>query len=295
MLPYRRIPPPRPQAEVEPTPQPSRLDVLAHKVVRFFGRFRTAFLVLAGMLVVFGMMSGYDRLKPAPQRLSQRDIDIAVGRSLEKAPPKPSMASQVYAAIRPSLVSVLARLPDVDGEPQASTGAGVVVDDQGDILTCLHVVRDAKVIRVVFADTSESSADVVVQQPENDLALLKPRQVPDDLTPATLASVAGLRVGDDVVAVGNPFGLTNTVTSGVVSGLGRSFKSPQTGRVMMNLIQFDAAVNHGNSGGPLLDRDGAVVGIVSMLLNPTDQGVFVGIGFAVPIETAASAMGSPPD
>jgi S1-C subfamily serine protease len=295
MLPNRRIPRPRPPAEVEPTPQPSRLDVLARKVGYFFKRFRVAFFVLAGMLVVFGMMSGYDRLKPAPQRLTQRDIDIAVGRSLEKTPPKPSMASLVYAAIRPSLVSVLARLPDVDGEPQASTGAGVVVDDQGDILTCLHVVKDAKVIRVIFADTSESSADVVVQQPENDLALLKPRQVPDDLTPATLASVAGLRLGDEVVAVGNPVGLTNTVTSGVGSGLGRSYKSPQTGRVMRDLIQFDAAVNPGNSGGPLLDRDGAVVGIVSALYNPTEQELFIGIGLAVPIETAASAMGSPPD
>ena len=109
-----------------------------------------------------------------------------------------------------------------------------------------------------------------------------------------LAGSRGLRVGDDVVAVGNPFGITNSVSAGVVSGLGRNFKSPKAGISLRNVIQFDAAVNPGNSGGPLVNRDGEVVGVVSALLNPTDQDVFIGIGFAVTMEAAGGAMGSPP-
>jgi len=97
-----------------------------------------------------------------------------------------------------------------------------------------------------------------------------------------------------VFVVGNPFGIRNSLSAGVVSGLNRNFKSPKTGATLSNLIQFDAAANPGNSGGPLLNRDGEVVGIVTALYNPTDQEVFVGIAFAVPIDAAGGAMGSPP-
>ena len=97
-----------------------------------------------------------------------------------------------------------------------------------------------------------------------------------------------------MIAVGNPFGLLNSVSDGVVSGLGRSFPSKETGVTLTNLIQFDAAVNPGNSGGPLLNRNGEVVGIVTSLLNPTSEDVFIGIGFAIPIETARGLIGSPP-
>ncbi len=180
------------------------------------------------------------------------------------------------------------------GKTEDALGTGVVIDDTGTILTSLHIVRDATRIRVTFADGSESEASVIVRQPENDLAVLRPEEIPDDLVPATLASSASLHVGDEVVAVGNPFGITNSLSDGVVSGLHRSFKSPKTGETLTDLIQFDAAVNPGNSGGPLLNRDGDVVGIVTALLNPTEQDVFIGIGFAVPMETAGGAAGAPP-
>ncbi len=114
------------------------------------------------------------------------------------------------------------------------------------------------------------------------------------LIPATLGSPASLQVGDEAIVIGNPFGLRHTVTAGVISGLNRSFKLPNTENPVEGLIQFDAAVNPGNSGGPLLNRDGEVVGIVTALANPTDQSVFIGIGFAVPIDVAASVAGSPP-
>ena len=134
----------------------------------------------------------------------------------------------------------------------------------------------------------------MVRQPDKDLAVLSAMTVPDDLKPATLASSASLRVGDEVIAVGNPFGVVDTVTDGIVSGLGREFTSRETGVTLKNLIQFDAAVNPGNSGGPLVNRAGEVVGIVASLLNPTAQDVFIGIGFAVPIADTGGAIGFPP-
>ena len=118
--------------------------------------------------------------------------------------------------------------------------------------------------------------------------------LPDDLQAATLGSTANLRPGDEVVAIGFPFGIGPSTSAGVVSGLDRSFRSPQGKQVMTGLIQFDAAVNPGNSGGPLITMDGEVVGIVTALLNPTPARTFIGIGFAATIESAGSAVGIPP-
>jgi S1-C subfamily serine protease len=115
-----------------------------------------------------------------------------------------------------------------------------------------------------------------------------------DLVPATLRSTRDLSMGDQVIAVGFPFGIGPSVSAGVVSGLRREYRSPEGKRLLTNLIQFDAAANPGNSGGPLATMDGEVVGIVTAILNPSDQGVFIGIGFAVPIENAASAVGVSP-
>ncbi|MEO6032639.1 MAG: trypsin-like peptidase domain-containing protein, partial [Burkholderiaceae bacterium] len=131
-------------------------------------------------------------------------------------------------------------------------------------------------------------------QPENDLAVLRARTLPDDLQPATLRATNDLAPGDPVVAVGFPFGIGPSVSSGVVSGLKREFRSPEGRQILTNLIQFDAAANPGNSGGPLVTMDGAVVGIVTAILNPSHERVFIGIGFAVPIENAAAAVGMPP-
>jgi S1-C subfamily serine protease len=170
----------------------------------------------------------------------------------------------------------------------------VVIIDDGTILTNLHVVQGASEITVTFADGLESPAGIVNMQPENDLAVLRAHKIPDDLQAATMRSTSDLMPGDQVVAIGFPFDIGPSVSAGVVSGLKRGFRSPDGWQVMHNLIQFDAAANPGNSGGPLVTMDGEVVGIVTAILNPTSARTFVGIGFAVPIENAAAAAGQPP-
>ena len=221
---------------------------------------------------------------------------ISISPSRNLSPPRrrpPSNASIAYDVIRPSVVAVEATT-GTKSSSLSSLGTGVVISESGLILTALHVVGDAQYATVIFFDGSQSDAVVSVRQPERDLAVLTPTTIPDDLKPATLASSASLRVGDEVIAVGNPFGVVDTVTDGIVSGLGRTYTSRETGVTLKNLIQFDAAVNPGNSGGPLINRAGEVVGIVVSLLNPTSEDVFIGIGFAVPMDDTGSAIGLPP-
>jgi S1-C subfamily serine protease len=216
----------------------------------------------------------------------------------EEPPQKVMTPADAYEKIRPSVV--LVRGSPYDGTEEVetkgpdSTGTGVVIIDSGVILTNLHVVDGAKRIRVIFADGMEAGADLIGARPEHDLAVLKAQSVPDDLEPATMRSTMGLRPGEAVLAVGFPFGIGPSASAGVISGLGREYRSVEGKRILSNLIQFDAAVNPGNSGGPLVTNEGEVIGIVTGLLNPTEQRVFVGIGFAVPIENAAAAAGLPP-
>ncbi|MEZ5650431.1 MAG: trypsin-like peptidase domain-containing protein [Burkholderiaceae bacterium] len=181
------------------------------------------------------------------------------------------------------------------GPPEVSgIGTGVVLIDRGVILTNMHVVSGAKRITVTFADGTESPARITGLRPEQDLAVLQARTVPEGLRAATVKPSTELQPGERVIAVGFPFGIGPSVSSGIVSGLNREFRSKEGREKLQNLIQFDAAANPGNSGGPLVTMDGSVVGIVTAILNPTEDRVFVGIGFAVPIESAASAAGSSP-
>ena len=243
----------------------------------------------------------YGQFRPGQRVITQADIDTAVRESLEKEA-LPSAAAKAYEAILPSVVRVIGLMQDNDtGEDnpeqramERSLGTGVVIIDNGTILTNLHVVAGAKKIRVRFANGHISDATMIGAQPENDLAVLKASSLPDDLEAATMRSTADLRPGDHVIAVGHPFGIGPSVSYGVVSGLKREFRAPDGEKTLTNLIQFDAAANPGNSGGPLVTMDGHVVGVVTAILNPSEQRTFIGIGFAVPIENAASAAGMPP-
>jgi len=239
-------------------------------------------------------------LVPKPP-LTIEQIDSAMRQSIEDKP-LVSPSARAYDAIIPSVVRVIGLMTEGDdgsddkdhGNVERGVGSGVVIIDNGTILTNLHVINGAKKIRVTFFDGSESEAVVLNTQPENDLAVLRARTIPDDLEAATMRSTSDLASGDQVIAVGFPFGIGPSVSSGVVSGLKRQFRSPDGQQMLSNLIQFDAAANPGNSGGPLVTMDGSVVGIVTAILNPSRQRVFIGIGFAMPIENAAAAAGMPP-
>lgn len=266
-------------------------------------------LVLGAVLAALAWLM----LRPPPPRYTQDDIDAAVQHSLTRV--RVSLPTRAAEAVRESVVQIRALREDGEpvpppqagaGEAPASpqqdaaredmggVGTGVVIVEDGIILTNLHVVAQARRLRVRFHDGHEAEADMLAAHPDKDLAVIRSRSVPDDLPAATLGSSAGLAPGDAVVAIGFPFGIGPSVSAGVVSGLGREFASPDGKHRLAGLIQFDAAVNPGNSGGPLISMDGEVVGIVTAILNPTDAGTFVGIGFATTIEQAGAVVGIPP-
>ncbi len=270
--------------------------------LRHFGqRHERALFLVAGALIALAIAAAWLGTRPAPRELTQKDIDAAVLHTLETAQ-VPSLASKAFEAIRPSVVRVIGLGAEPDpGEGNSPNsrggygiGTGVVIVDKGVILTNLHVVAGAERVKVEFFDGLVSDATVIGTRPEHDLAVLQAKTIPDDLVAATLRSTADLAVGDEVVAVGYPFGIGPSATYGIVSGLRREYQSPEGKQLLTNLIQFDAAANPGNSGGPLVTAGGEVVGIVTAILNPSEQRVFIGIGFAVPIENAAAAVGMSP-
>ena len=298
----------RPSRASAPAPSPAAPEAQTAAPPRRGATRRERWLwALGGALLALSLVLGQAALHSSQRTITQKDIDGAVRQSLEKEP-LPSAYAKAAEAIRPSVVRVVASSSDKDDEDdvaklagkdpkaamQSAVGTGVVIVDNGTILTNLHVVLGARRIKVTFHNGHESEANLIGMQPENDLAVLKASSLPDDLEAATLRSTADLAPGDQVVAVGFPFGIGPSVSAGVVSGLKREFRSPEGQRRLTNLIQFDAAANPGNSGGPLVTMDGEVVGIVTAILNPNEQRTFIGIGSAVPIENAATAVGMPP-
>lgn len=235
----------------------------------------------------------YFLLNPAPVPLGQKDIDQSVQQAMASATPHPAYSSQVYQIILPSLVSIQVQREKEESDEGFGIGSGVVINDSGDILTALHVVHDAIEIEVYFADGSKSTAVMTGSEPENDIAVLHPLHPPELIVPAVLGSSEGVRIGDEAFAVGNPLGFTASMTAGVISGFNRSIPLQDDEHRLEGLIQFDTAINPGSSGGPLLNRNGQVIGIVTALANPFDQNFFIGIGFAVPIGTAVTVAGGP--
>lgn len=275
----------------------------------FLARHDRLALFGAGVVLALAVVLARDAMRPAPRDLAQADIDAAVLHTIETKS-LPSRAARAAESVRQSVVRVNGFAEDPKArkgrgrgagkgkqkgkEIEHGTGSGVVIVDDGTILTNLHVVAGASRVTVTFFDGMESEAEFVGAQPENDLAVIRAKKIPDDLPPATLGSTAGLRPGDEVVAVGFPFGIGPSVSAGVVSGLNREFRSPEGKRVLTRLIQFDAAANPGNSGGPLVTMSGEVVGVVTAILNPSGAKTFIGIGFAATIEAAGGAVGISP-
>lgn len=194
--------------------------------------------------------------------------------------------SAVYRTASPAVVNITAQIQSYDwfrGQvTQEGTGSGFVYDGEGRIVTNFHVVEGAAQLQVTFADGEVRDARLVGADPSNDLAVLEVASGAGDPDPLALGDSDALEVGRFVVAIGHPFGLDQTLTTGVVSGLGRVIESPDRGFIG-EIIQTDAAINQGNSGGPLLDLDGRVVGVNSAIVSPT--GTSAGIGYAIPATT----------
>jgi len=266
--------------------------------LRAFGRrFAAPLVFVAGALLTGAVLFAFLASRDKPRELAQEDIDAAVLHTLETKT-LPSRAAKAAESVREAVVRVRGyyedpKDPEAEKTPRG-VGTGVVIVDNGTILTNLHVVQGAKRVTVTFFDGHESDAEFVGAQPDNDLAVIRAKSIPDDLPAATLGSTAHLQPGDEVVAVGFPFGIGPSVSAGVVSGLNREFHSVLGRRALKGLIQFDAAANPGNSGGPLVNMSGEVVGIVTAILNPTEAKTFIGIGFAATIESAGTAVGIPP-
>ncbi|HXV60879.1 MAG TPA: trypsin-like peptidase domain-containing protein [Vicinamibacteria bacterium] len=192
----------------------------------------------------------------------------------------------VFEAAGPGVVNITSRSLGYDfflrAVPQEGSGSGFVYDEAGHIVTNFHVIERAREVYVTFFDETRVEAQVVGVDPSNDLAVIKVDVPRDLLRPIPVESSDDLRVGRFVVAIGNPFGLQQTLTTGVVSSLGRVIEGPD-GRFIGEIIQTDAAINPGNSGGPLLDLDGDVIGVNTAIISPSQASA--GIGFAIPSRT----------
>ena len=295
--------------EPDPTSEPSGLSARLQKLRGGLRtRSKSAISFVSGVCAVLVALLLYHALVPGPQPLTMTEVNQSIANAMASATPAPAYSSLVYQVIRPSFVLIQTKgindpnrgeaflgqdRADQTDEEDIGLGSGVIINDDGNILTSLHVVADANTIRVTFADGTESEAKIINAQPEKDIAVLQAARLPEQVIPATLGNPGALRIGDEAYVVGNPLGLYGSMSSGVISGLERSFKPQNSDQRLEGLIQFDAAANPGNSGGPLMNRYGQVVGIVTGLVNPTEQDVFIGIAFAVPIDAAAGGAGMP--
>ena len=199
--------------------------------------------------------------------------------------------NDVYRSAAPGVVHITAtsQSSDVFGntQEQQSIGSGFVIDKAGHIVTNYHVVEGAKTVQVSFSNHESMRAEVVGSDPATDIAVLQVSAPSRALRPLTLGDSSTVEVGDQVIAIGNPLGYDRSVTSGIVSAVQRSIAAPNQVSTIGHVIQTDAALNHGNSGGPLLDADGDVIGVNAQIA-PSDANANIGIGFAIPINTVKS-------
>ena len=253
------------------------------QVQKLLNRYRTPLTAAGGALLGVVLLLMYLQFNPPAGQYTDDDIRRLAQEQVDAVTPSPPLEPEIFSLVRPSVVSITREGGARNGNQ--GVGSGVIVDLNGSILTAYHVVAGVDQVTVRFFDGTTATGTVAQRQPERDLAVVEVRRVPTGVEAATLSG--GVRQGDSVLAIGSPFGLEGSVSSGVVSGIGRRFTVEETGQVLENMIQFDAAVNPGNSGGPLVDLNGRVVGIVTGLINPSAERVFIGIGFAVPIEAAS--------
>lgn len=261
---------------------------------RLVSTFSTGLLgVLAGAALVGGIVwsrgdnSSSKAAATASTTTASQTISSSASTSSSAPLPAVEDFSALYNKVRPSIVRITTGAQATDpfsGGGAGGLGSGIVLDKQGDILTNYHVVNGFSTVTITFSDGTVASATVVGKDPGNDTAVVKTSADPSVLFPAVLGDSSQAKVGSFVAAIGNPFGLDGSFTTGVVSGLNRTLTSSSDGRPIRGLLQADAAVNPGNSGGALINAKGEVIGINTAIENPTG-GSFAGIAYAVPINT----------
>ena len=246
--------------------------------------------LVAAVVLVLVVLAGQEGTPPLDRAQVGTIASGVVEQALEKQQSAPATSALVYQQILPSLVRIETE-GSLSEDTEGGLGTGVIVNANGSIMTAFHVVQGAGNIRVTFVDGTRSDAELTTADPANDIAVLTPSARPEVIVPAVLGG--GGQVGDAAFAVGHPLGYSGSLSTGVISGLDRTVNTEE-GTRLSGLIQFDAAVNPGSSGGPLLNRGGQVIGIVTGIANEARDGYFIGIGFAVPIGTAGGAANTPP-
>lgn len=251
-----------------------------------------AYLLLLLLFLAMGC-SQLPEATPPPQPSPTPIVIVVTPTPLSDAAMAPidieeQLITNLYARVSPAVVHITAQIVTMDfffgPTPREGTGSGFVVDTTGHIVTNNHVIEGATSIEVTFSDETTVPAEVIGTDPFNDLALLMPASLPPTVAPLEMASSAELQVGQRAIAIGNPFGLEQTLTTGVISALGRPLQLDE-GRFVFNVIQTDAAINPGNSGGPLLDSRGRLIGVNTAIRREAE-----GIGFAVPVDTLKRVM-----
>lgn len=221
----------------------------------------------------------------SPIRLAQRG---APDPRLEEFTPEERVNIAVYENVNRSVVNITTRSTRLEGffleVPTEGSGSGIVLDKEGHILTNYHVIEDAQVAQVTLFNNESFSATAVGGDPDNDIAVMKIDAPPELLFPVKLGDSSKLRVGQKIYAIGNPFGLERTMTVGIISSLNRQLPS-RNHRQMKSIIQLDAALNRGNSGGPLVDGRSTLVGMNTAIASPSGTGENTGVGFAIPVAT----------
>lgn len=220
---------------------------------------------------------------------------------LQDAVPSPVYSSDettnidVYETVNKSVVNISTRSYSRDplfltAEPQEGSGSGSVLDKSGHILTNYHVIEGASYVSVTLFDGSQFNAEIVGADPENDTAVIRVAAPEGQLFPVKFGDSSSLRVGQKILAIGNPFGLERTLSVGIVSALNRTLPGRVRGYVIKDVIQIDAALNRGNSGGPLLNNQGLLIGMNTAIANPSGSGENTGVGFSIPVNTLRSVV-----
>jgi putative serine protease PepD len=250
-------------------------------------RGRVATLVVVGLLAIGGAAFAAGLLLDGGNDNDNNTIQPAALPAVASKPIQPTRgltrAGTIYAQVSPAVVSI---------RTETGSGTGFLIDNKGTLVTNDHVVEDAKTVTVKFGtDGRNIRGTVKGTDPSSDLAVvdIDPSSAPADAKPLQFADSTGVQVGDDAIAIGNPFGLDRTVTEGIVSSLGRTLQAPN-GYQIDDVIQTDAAINPGNSGGPLLDDGGKVIGINSQIATGAGGSGNVGVGFAVPSNTVRQVL-----